>query len=134
MPRARLSNLSIAQLQQEIARRRKLLPKLIAQRDALDREITELQGLGTSPAAAAASRAAKKLRRRRRARNKVNLANALAQFMKGKAKVAIGEAMEGVLAAGYKSKARDFRSVVNNMLLNDKRFKKVARGEFALKK
>jgi hypothetical protein len=41
--------------------------------------------------------------------------------------------MEGVLAAGYKTKSRDFRGVVNNMLLSDKRFKKVARGEFTLK-
>jgi hypothetical protein len=41
--------------------------------------------------------------------------------------------MEGVLAPGYKSNANDFRDVVNNMLLTDRRFKKVSRGEFTLK-
>ena len=53
--------------------------------------------------------------------------------MKGKAKVTVGQAMDGVLAAGYKSNAKSFRNVVNNMLLTDKRFKSVGRGEFALK-
>ena len=135
MPRTKLSNLSIAQLKQEIARRQKLLPKLIAQRDALSREIAELQGFAAPEARKAAKpeAAPKKTRRRHRAKNKVGLADVLAVFMKGKKKVAIGEAMEGVLATGYKTKSRDFRGVVNNMLLSDKRFKKVARGEFTLK-
>ena len=132
MPRPKLSNLSIAQLQQEIARRQKLLPKLIAHRNALNREIGVLQGLAV-PEAASKPAAFRVARRRRRAKNKVGLADLLAQVMKGKAKITIGEAMEGVLAAGYKSTARAFRNVVNNMLLNDKRFKKVARGVFTLK-
>jgi chorismate mutase len=127
--------MSIADLRQEIGRRQKLLPKLIAQRDALSREITELQSLATPEARKAAKpeAAPKRTRRRQRAKNKVGLADALAGFLKGKAKVTIGEAMEGVLAAGYKTKSSDFRSVVNNMLLTDKRFKKVSRGEFRLK-
>ena len=135
MPRSRLSAMTIADLRQEIERRQKLLPKLIAQRDALNREIAELQGLATPEARKAGKpeAAPKRPRRRHRAKNKVGLADALAVFMKGKKKVAIGEAMEGVLAAGYKSNARNFRSVVNNMLLTDKRFKKVGRGVFALK-
>jgi len=135
MPRPKLSTLNIADLRQEIERRQKLLPKLIAQRDALSREITELQGLAAPETRKAAKpeAAPKKARGRRRAKNKVGLADALALFMKGKKKVAIGEAMEGVLAAGYKSNARDFRSVVNNMLLTDKRFKKIGRGVFTLK-
>jgi chorismate mutase len=127
--------LNIADLRQEIERRQKLLPKLIAQRDALSQEITELQSLATPEARKAAKpeAAPKKTRRRHRAKNKVGLAEVLATVLKGKAKVTIGEAMEGVLAAGYKSKSRDFRGVVNNMLLKDNRFKNVARGVFTLK-
>jgi chorismate mutase len=125
----------IADLRQEIERRQKQLPKLIAQRDALSREITELQSLAAPEARRAAKpeAAPKKTRRRPQARNKVSLADALAGFLKGKAKVTISEASEGVMAGGYKSNARDFRGVVNNMLLKDKRFKKVGRGEFTLK-
>jgi hypothetical protein len=111
-----------------------MLPKLIAQRDALDREIAELQGLAQLAAHKEAKpRAASRKTRRRRAKNKIGLADALSQFMKGKAKVTVGEAMEGVLSAGYKSKSKAFRHGVNKTLLQDKRFKNVGRGEFTLK-
>ena len=135
MPRSKLSTLNIADMRQEIERRQKLLPKLIAQRNALSREITELQGLVAPEAGKAAKPEAvpKKTRRHRRAKNKVGLADALAGFLKGKKKVAIGEAMEGVLAAGYKTTSKEFRKVVNKTLLTDKRFKKIGRGVFTLK-
>jgi len=133
MRRRKLSNMSIADLRQEIERRQKQLPRLIAQRDALDREIAALQGVAAPDARRATEAVPRKPRGRRRAKNKVGLADALAAFTKGKAKVTIGEAMDGVLAAGYKSKAASFRAVVNNMLLTDKRFKKVGRGVFTLK-
>ena len=134
MRRSRLSTIAIAVLQQEIRRRQKMLPQLIAQRDALNREIAELQGLA-EPAVQKEARpqAASKKGRRRRAQNKIGLADALSQFLKGKAKVTVGEAMAGVLAAGYKSKSKAFRHAVNKTLLQDKRFKSVGRGEFALK-
>ena len=134
MRRSKLSTIAITVLQQEIQRRQKMLPKLIAQRDALNREIAELQGLPEPDARKAAKPAvAPKRGRRRRAKNKIGLADALAQFAKGKAKVSVGQAMEGVLAAGYKTKSKAFRQVVNKTLLQDKRFKNVGRGEFALK-
>jgi hypothetical protein len=133
MRRSKLSTIAIAVLQQEIQRRQKMLPKLIAERDALNREIAELQGLARPAAQKEAKPQAPKKARRRQVKNKIGLADALAQFMKGKAKVAIAEAMKGVLAAGYKSNAKSFRNVVNNTLLTDKRFKSVGRGEFALK-
>ncbi|HOD83607.1 MAG TPA: hypothetical protein PKG77_19490 [Phycisphaerae bacterium] len=135
MPRQSITAVPLAVLQQEISRRKKLLPTLIAQRDALSREIAGLQGsAGPEIRRAAKSEAApKKARRRRRAKNKVGLADLLAACLNGKGKVTIPDAIAGVLAAGYKSKAANFRSVVNNMLLSDKRFKKVGRGEFTLK-
>jgi hypothetical protein len=134
MRRSKLSTVAIAVLQQEIQRRQKMLPKLIAQRDALNREIAELQGMAEPDARKATKlAAAPKKGRRRRAKNKIGLADALAQFAKGKAKVSVGQAMEGVLAAGYKTKSKAFRQVVNKTLLQDKRFKNVGRGEFALK-
>ena len=133
MPRRKLSNMSIADLQQEIHRRQKQLPKLIAQRDALSREIAALQGMAAPDAWKAAEAVPRKTRGRRRAKNKIGLADALAVFAKGKAKVTISEAMDGVLAAGYKTKSGNFRQVVNRMLLIDKRFRSVARGVFTLK-
>jgi len=134
MPRPKLANVPLALLQNEITRRQKLLPKLTVQRDELNRQIAELQGLAAAETGKeAAPKALRKARRRRRAPNKIGLADTLAACLKGKAKVTIAEAIAGVLAAGYKSEASDFRSVVNNMLLADKRFKRVGRGEFTLK-
>ena len=45
----------------------------------------------------------------------------------------IPDAMALVLAAGYKSTSKQFQHIVNKTLLKDKRFRKVARGEYALK-
>ena len=134
MRRSELSTVAISDLQKEIQRRQKLLPKMIAERDALSREIDELQGM-TEPAAPkrAQQAAAPKKARGGRAKNKIGLADALAQLLKGKEKVTIGEAMQGVLAAGYKTKSKAFRPLVNQTLLHDKRFKSVGRGEFTLK-
>ena len=134
MRRSRLSTVAIAVLQQEIQRRQKMLPRLIAERDALNREIAELQGMAEPDTRKAAKpQAATKKARRARAKNKLSLADALSQVMKGKAKVTVGQAMEGVLAAGYKTKAKAFRGLVNQTLLKDKRFKNVGRGEFCLR-
>ena len=134
MPRSKLSAMSIADLRQEIERRQKLLPKLIAQRDALNRDIAVLQGLEAAKVGKPVEpKAPDKAGRRQQAKNAIGLAQALELFMKGKEKVAVGEAMEGVLAGGYRSNARDFRGLVNNMLLKDGRFKNVGRGQFALK-
>ena len=133
MAKRKLSTMSIADLQQEIERRQKLLPKLIAQRDALSREIAALQGVAVPDARKVTKAVPMKTRGRRRAKNKISLAEALTVFAKGKAKVTVGEATDGVLAAGYKTKSASFRAVVNNMLLTDKRFRKVGRGVFTLK-
>ena len=46
MPRAKLAKMAIEELKKEILRRTRVLPKLIAMRDALDSKIAELQGLG----------------------------------------------------------------------------------------
>ena len=73
MPRAKLSNVSIKQLVAEIERRKSRLTTLIAQRDVVNKEIAELEGLGfqtvaapaPAPAAIAARRGRKPGRRGR---------------------------------------------------------------------
>lgn len=134
MPRAKLAFVPLAVLQKEIARRQKLLPQLIAQRDLLNRQIAEIQGLDAVEATEpAVPKAGRKTKRKRRARNKVSLADTLVVFLARKPKVTVAEATQGVLDAGYKTKSKIFRTVVNQTLLKDKRVKKVGRGEFALK-
>ena len=136
MPRLKLANVPLAELKKEIDRRQKLLPKLIAQRDMLTRQIAELQQIEAGLVGEPAGKHRSLPRSRKRlpaAENRASLAEVLATFMKGKEKVTVGEATEGALAAGYKTTSRSFRSVVNQMLFKSPRFRSVGRGEFALK-
>jgi len=139
MPRIKLSVLPLERLQAEIQRRMKELPKLIKQRDELNRRIAEMgvadvQAEGKvargRPKAAKAAKAGR--RRRPKARNKVSLVDSLAAALKVKGSLSVGEAVDAVKAAGYKSNSRIFRTIVNQTLAKVKRFKKVGRGQYAL--
>ncbi len=139
MPRMKLSNLPVDRLHAEIQRRLRNLPKLIRQRDELNRQIEELEKLGMAKPAAA--KAAPKRRgrkpgagkgRRRKARNAVSLSDALAAALKAKSPLSVGDAMQAVKAAGYKSNSKIFRTIVNQTLAKEKRFKKISRGQYAL--
>lgn len=106
MPRLKLANVPLAELKKEIERRQKLLPKLIAQRDALAKQIAELERMETALVGepSVRSRATAGHRKlHRSASNKASLAEVLATFMKGREKVTVGEATEGAMAAGYRT-------------------------------
>jgi hypothetical protein len=62
-----------------------------------------------------------------------SLPQALAKAMAGKGSMGAKDAMNAVLAAGYQTKAKDFRSIVSRALAAGKQFKKVSRGVYALK-
>jgi hypothetical protein len=49
--------------------------------------------------------------------------------------MSVGDIVSGVLAAGYNSKSANFRGIVNQALIKDKRFVKAgSRGLYQLKK
>ncbi len=63
------------------------------------------------------------------------LPEALHQVLKGKT-LSVGEAVEAVQRAGYKTSSNNFRTIVNQQLIaakNKKLFKKVARGQYTAK-
>lgn len=62
-----------------------------------------------------------------------SLTSVLVDAMSGKKSLKVGEAMQAVLAAGYKTKSRNFRLIVNQTLLKGRQFRKVGRGTYALK-
>lgn len=133
MPQPKLASVSLEELKREILHRQKALPRLIAQRDELDRQIAELQGLGSAKAVAA-----RKGPSRKRAtmamsrRGKTSLVGMLTEILKSKAKVSISEAMQALTRSGYKSKSKNFRTIVSVALAKDERFKRVGRGLYAL--
>jgi hypothetical protein len=136
MPRAKLAKVSVEELKKEIVRRQRALPKLIAARDALNCRIAELEGLGAVKPIAVARR---KPGRRKAGRRVVkparagSLSSALVESLGAKGKLTVAEAAEAVVAAGYKSKSKDFQNIVSMALSKDKRFRRVRRGVYALK-
>ena len=127
-----LETLSVHELQREIKRRERVnhrhLSKLERKRNklaealsALDAEIAAMGG------SARASRSG-----RRRPRNDSNLADALVKLLKNST-MSVTEAAEQVQKAGYLTTSPNFRTIVNQTLLKDSRFKRVGRGQYTAK-
>jgi len=136
MPRMSLAKLSTVALKKELQRRLEALPELIAQRDELNRRITEIEGVAVAeqaPRPTAAPKPGRKGPRAKRAKNAMSLPEALVQVIGGKKNVSISEAVAGVLATGYSSTSKDFPNIIKKTLANDKRFQRVARGVYRVK-
>ena len=70
-----------------------------------------------------------------RARNAVSLVTAIEQVLfKARKPMRVGEITEKVLASGYRSTSPQFRAIVNQMLIKEKRFVSAGRGIYRLKK
>ena len=145
MARVALKQLSLAQLQRELARRQGALPRLQKKRKKLtaalkkvDDSIAALGG-AAAPVKAAARRGrpagkAKRVKRVKRVKNTQSLGEVLAKVLQGAKSMKIAELTERVKRLGYKSKAKNFRLIVNQALVKDKRFRSVRRGRYALSK
>lgn len=62
-----------------------------------------------------------------------SLASTLVEVFQGKKKLSLAEAIEAVLAAGHKTKSKNFSTIVGMTLSQGTRFKRVRRGQYALK-
>jgi hypothetical protein len=70
-----------------------------------------------------------------RARNAVNLPEVIHQVLtKAGAAMSVGDIMDKVRAGGYRSNSANFRGIVNQTLIKDKRFTNASRGMYQLKK
>jgi len=139
MPRLSLARVSTEALKGELRRRLEALPKLIAQRNELNRQSAELDGLAAAeeaPGRRGGSRTAptgaarQGTRKARRGKNPVTLSEALEEALQGKESMPIADAAEAVLASGYKSKSKNFTNLVSMTLANDKRFERTGRGQY----
>ena len=136
MARMSLAKLSTVALKKELQRRLEALPKLIAQRDELNQQIAEIEGVAAAEECPKPTRVPapkKRARRAKRAKSAVSLASTLAEAIKAKETMSVAEAAEAALAAGYKSKSKDFSNLVNMTLASDKRFERVARGVYRVR-
>jgi hypothetical protein len=127
-------DLSVAQLERMLGRRRAEITSLTQERDRLQRHLTiidnkihELAGEGS---------AAFVINRGERARNATSLIETLSQVMGRSGKpMTMSEILQGVLDSGYRSTSPKFRGIVNMTLVKErKRFANTGRGIYELKK
>ncbi|MBA4028983.1 MAG: hypothetical protein C0475_07595 [Planctomyces sp.] len=127
-----LSDLSVADLEREISRRRRSVGGLLRRRDklaaklaALESEIATLGGAARGKGRPAGAR--------KRPANEMSLVECLYKVLEGKT-MSVSEAAEAVLKSGYQSSSPKFNTIVNQALINKKnRFEKKGRGLYTVK-
>ncbi len=118
-----LSNLPVSLLQAEIHRRSKSVKSLLRKRDKLAKKLANIDA--QIHAAGGASGTG-----RVRPQNSMTLVEAMAKTLAGKT-MGVSELAGAVQRAGYRSNAANFRTIVNQTLIkNRKAFKKVSRGKY----
>jgi len=134
MPRGHSKELTIPELERMLEQRRSTVAKLQKKRavlqsklDALDHQIAAVGG-GSAAAGIAPSRTAGG-----RVRNTASLGESIAAVMDGKGPMTVGDILDGVLAGGYRSGSSNFRGIVNQTLIKDKRFQSAGRGSYVMK-
>lgn len=124
-----LESMSSAALQAELARRQRAASSLLRKRDRLREQLAEVEAeiaemganavVGVEPG-------------RKRARNAESLVDAMHRVLNG-TELTVTELAEAVQAAGYVTTSPNFRTIVNQTLIKDARFKKVSRGQYTSK-
>ena len=131
MPRP--PSLTISALKRMLNQRRQEMSKLLKKRVELqkdlasvDRQIQRLDGDGTVRRGGGGSRA----------RNDKSLAEVLADvLMKSGEAMGVGDIVSAVEATGYRSSSANFRGIVNQTLIKErKRFTSPSRGMYQMKK
>ena len=126
-----LTNLSIAQLQQIIEDRKVDISRLERQRAKVARKLNQIdariEALGGSSRSRNGTAG--------RVRNAKSLPEMLVSVLsKGGKPMAVGDIADAVRSSGYKTKSGNFRGIVNQTLIKDKRFTSAGRGVYQLKK
>ena len=133
MPRrASSKGLTIAELEQELKAKRSQIAKLEKQRakaarklHAIEEKIVSLGGSISGRGTSAGGRV----------RNSMGLPDMIVNTLsKGAKPMRVGDIVDAVLSAGYNTNSANFRGIVNQTLIKDKRFTSPERGLYQLKK
>ena len=136
------TNLTIAQLQRVLNEKHSELQKLERQRAILqkklsliDRQIERVGGGANGSRGRGAGVPAGGFTAGGRARNERSLLETLESVFRGGGgkPMKVQEILDGVLATGYRSGSANFRGIINQTLIKDKRFGQVQRGVYELK-
>ena len=129
----RLGGVSLSELKAEIRRRERQLAMLHRKRDRLLAELESLeQEIATQAARTVSAARAQHMAadQRKRPKNTVILVEALKRVLKNQT-LSVSDAAGAVQRAGYRTSSENFRTIVNQTLIgNRKRFKKISRGMY----
>jgi hypothetical protein len=125
---AKLETLSIAELKKLIATRRNRFKELQRERTKVARKLAQvdfqlsmIEGSGSNGG-------------RIRPRNESSLVDVMEDVLKSAGQPRrVGDIVDAVHKAGYRSSSANFKGIVNQTLIKDNRFKAVARGVYDLK-
>lgn len=127
------NNFNIAQLERALGEKRTELQKLRRQRSEIQKKLNQIDrqidrvGGGMNGSRRGAGGGG-------RARNAHSLMETLeAVLREGGRPMKVAEIMEAAIANGYRSGSANFRGIVNQTLIKDKRFGQVDRGVYELK-
>jgi len=127
-----LDSVSTARLAEELKRRERDLARLESRREKLAAQLAGLDDQIAALAGAGGYGATARGGVRRRPRNDKPLADALVDVLSGQT-MGVSEVADAVQKAGYRTSSPNFRTIVNQTLLRDKRIKKIARGQYTAK-
>ena len=128
------NNFNIAQLERVLEEKRSELDKLRRQRSEIQKKLNQIDrqiervggGMNGSRRGAGGGGG--------RARTAKSLLDTLeAVLREGGRPMKVAEIMDGAIASGYRSGSANFRGIVNQTLIKDKRFGQVERGVYELK-
>ena len=137
------ANLNIVELQRILNERKRQLDKLMRRReklqkqvDAIDAEIGKVAGDGIGGGGGTGGNGRSGGGAGSRARNDRPLPDYIEEVMGKSGKpMRVGEIVDAVKSAGYKSNSASFKNIVNQMLIKErKRFQQVDRGIYGLAK
>ena len=136
MANPELTNMSLPELQREILRRQRQLERriktLVEKRERLLAQVTDIESEIASAEVEIKANGGTPSVSRKRPRNTNTLADALAHMLKDQ-HMSVTEVSAAVQGAGYRTTSPNFRTIVNQTLLKDARFKRVSRGRYTVK-
>lgn len=131
MAKKSLTGLSLTELQSEIRKREKRVNGLMNKRAAILKQLQNVDAEIASYGGAVRS-ASGRMTGRKRPKNDSNLADALVNVLRNKV-LSVTDVAQAVQKAGYITTSPNFRTIVNQTLLKDKRIKKISRGKYTAK-
>ena len=134
MAKRSLSAASTPAIVHELAVRRAALAGQIAELDAILGRTNRQEHARSDRRVGTSKPTAKRVPPKQGSGNAMTLSDAIAQVI-GESRKTVAEIVAGIPSTGYQSRSADFHKVIGvNLAQNRKRFKRVGRGVYAVKK